>query len=109
MSQEFNSLNNSGVVKAPAGRCSCGGTRHIYRLPRRLDIDILPYIEPFGKPAFDFETTRLLKIENKKYVLTGVRRLKEIRFVLKDADAASELERFENILASYIEDTKGTK
>lgn len=94
--------SNQQFVRSIAGRCSCGGDKYIYRLSRRLDEDIIPYLQVFGQLAFDFATTHLLKIENTKYIITGVKRLKEIRFMLKNPTAVSDLELFETALACYL-------
>lgn len=85
-----------------SGQCACGRNTYVYKLFKRLDEDILPYIEEFGIPAFDFATTHLLKIENNRYIITGVKRLKEIRVVLKDNTDAT-LEEFEAALKCYLE------
>lgn len=90
-------------IKSASGGCACNGDRTTYRLPVRLDIDIVPFLADFGEPAFDFDTKHFLKIENPKYSISGVKKMKDIKFILKDKKASAEQELFEVKLREYIE------
>jgi hypothetical protein len=74
-------------------------------IPVRLDEKIVPFLALLGKPAFDFKKTSILKIENANYAITGVRRLREIRFTLKK-ESRGTLDIFEDALIQYIESLK---
>ena len=87
-----------------SGGC-CGGSRSTtaYSLPMKLDIDILPFLEEFGTSKPSFEKTGLLKIENKNFAITGVRKISQIRFVIKNKEYVEIIEKFEERLSQYID------
>ena len=95
-------LKDANVSRRQAGKCSCGGQILVYSMPVRLDKEILPLLSSFDKPAFDFNASHLLKIENPLYIITGVKRLKEIRFTAKNEQGANLINDFEAQLAKYV-------
>ncbi len=74
-------------------------------MPIRLDERIVKFLIPLGVPAFDFKKTSILKVETPVFTITGVRRLREIRFTLKK-EKKGILDIFEDALIKYIESTK---
>ena len=98
-----NQLKKLGVVRLNPKNCPCGHNAYVYRLPVKLDNPIIAFLAHMGKPAFSFEKTCLLKIENKEFAITGVKRLKEIRFSLKKPNQAHLITVFETALIKYVE------
>jgi hypothetical protein len=95
-------LKTNNIFRRNGGGCYKGGIILIYKLPVRLEPDVLPFIQGLGRPAFDFKKMQLLKIETPNYIITGVTNLKEIRFTYKDDSAALTLDRFENSIIEYV-------
>ena len=77
-----------------------------YFLPMKLDIDILPFLKDFGDPKPDFKTTGLLKIEMSDFAITGVRKICQIRFILRNKNNTEVAEKFETKLIEYIKQYK---
>lgn len=102
MSQESNPLFDAGILKSVAGGCACGGSKFTYRLPVRISESILPLLLEFGEPAMDFATSHLIRIHTEKYKINGIKRLKDIDFLLKDPDSYEFQEKFEEALVSYV-------
>jgi hypothetical protein len=75
-------------------------------LPIRLGTEILNFLKVLGNPALSFEKTSLLRIENTDFAITGVKRLKEIRFSIKKNEKAYMQQIFEEALIKYIEKYK---
>jgi hypothetical protein len=96
-------LKKLGIVKIKPKDCACKNNAYVYRLPMRLGLEILDFLKPLGSPALSFEKTSLLKIENNDFAITGVKRLKEVRFSLKKQDKANLLQIFEGALIKYVE------
>lgn len=109
MSQVSKILSDAGISRKGAGDCPCGGNILVYRIPIRLDGKILEYLKPMGEPAFDFEKSHLLRIENPAFIISGVKRLREVRFVLKNKEITANVEYFEQLLADYVNSVKGTE
>jgi len=96
-------LKKLGIVKRSPKNCSCGHNAYVYRLPVKLGNEIIACLAHMGKPAFSFNKTCLLKIENPDFAITGVKRLKEVRFALKKPNKAQFLAVFETALIKYVE------
>jgi len=69
----------------------------------RLDVDILPFLTDFGTPSPSFTKTSLLKIYNKQLAITGVRKMSQIRYVVRDKDGETLRDKFEEKLIEYVE------
>jgi len=60
-------------------------------------------MERFGKVAFPFRSTSMLRIHGPDCSITGIRRLKEIRLMLgKDADHEAVAGAFEQALSEWL-------
>lgn len=99
-------LKQLGIVKIKPKNCSCSYDAYVYRLPIRLGVEIIDFLKPLGSPALSFEKTSLLKIENNEYLITGVKRLREVRFSIKKTGKAVPLQTFEGALIQYVEKHK---
>jgi len=84
------------------GTCPSGCTSFAYDLSVRLDEGILPFVELLGESAIPFQRTSILKIEGPDYVISGIRRLKEIRLMLKKGADEEIIERFEEALLGWL-------
>ena len=84
--------------KRRAVSCRTGRTTFVYRLPVRLDFEVLPFIEHLGKLAFSFKRMRILRLECDGYVVTGIRKMKEIRASLDVGVQEDVLEPLEEAL-----------
>ena len=101
--QTRNRLSELGVSFRKSGGCCKLPGSGIYSLPMRLDVDIIPFLQPYGQPAVSFEQTSLLKLENSEFSLTGVRKLKQVRLTMKKKDRLDIADVFEDILIKYVE------
>jgi hypothetical protein len=94
-------LKQNNIMRRYSQSCKCGNHSFIYTIPVKLDERIISLLTPLGVPAFDFSKTSILKIENSTLIITGIRRLREIRFVLKK-EITSILDAFEDALIKYV-------
>ena len=94
-------LKQNNIIRKYTKSCKCGNHSFTYTIPVKLDERIIPLLATFGTPAFDFKKTSFLKIENPIFIITGIRRLREIRFVLKK-EITSVLDTFEDVLIKYV-------
>jgi len=96
------SLQSVNIKKRSVNGCGCQSTAFVYTLPVGLGIEILSYLQKLGTPAVSFEKTSLLKLENADYVITGIKRLKDVRFTLKNSEKTDFIDVFEEVLIKYI-------
>ena len=82
--------------------CPAGCVTFAYDLPVRLDEGILPFIQPFGTLAYPFGTTSILKLDCQGFTVTGIKRLKEIRIVLRSSTTEQEILPFEEALSRWL-------
>jgi hypothetical protein len=68
----------------------------------RLDESILPFLQPLGKLALPFEKTSVLKLECPGFTVSGIKRLKEVRAVLKKGTIEKDLFAFEEALDNWL-------
>ena len=98
-------LKQNNILRRYTPSCQCGQHTFIYTIPTKLDERMIKFLEPLGQPAFDFKKTSILKIENPSLIITGIRRLKEIRFTIKK-EKKGILDIFEDALIKYVESVK---
>jgi hypothetical protein len=84
------------------GTCPSGCITFAYDLPVRLDESILPFLQPLGKLALPFEKTSVLKLECPGFTVSGIKRLKEVRAVLKKGTIEKDLFAFEEALDNWL-------
>ena len=89
------------------GTCPSGCVTFAYDLPVRLDESILPFLQPLGKLALPFEKTSVLKLECPGFTVSGIKRLKEIRAVLKKGTVEKDLFAFEEALGNWLSQAGG--
>lgn len=89
------------------GTCPSGCVTFAYDLPVRLDEGILPFLEPLGRLAFPFLKTSVLKLECPGFTVSGIKRLREIRVVLKKGTSERDLLAFEEALENWLAKTGG--
>lgn len=89
------------------GTCPSGCVTFAYDLPVRLDESILPFLQPLGKLAFPFEKTSVLKLECPGFVVSGIKRLKEIRVVLQKGTVEQDIIPFEEALGNWLSQAGG--
>jgi hypothetical protein len=89
------------------GTCPSGCVTFAYDLPVRLDEGILPFLEPLGRFALPFARTSVLKLECPGFTVSGIKRLREIRVVLKKGTTEQDLLAFEQALDSWLAKTGG--
>jgi len=102
----MNKLQQYDVKCRQTQNCKCGQKAFIYTIPNRLDETIIQFLSSMGEPAFNFKQTSILRIENENFSITGVRRLKEIRFTIKK-ESKEILNIFEDALIQYLESLRG--
>ena len=95
------SLETVNIKKRSVKGCGCLGTAFVYTLPFGLGSEALQYLQAMGVPAVSFEKTSLLKIETIDFSITGIKRLKDVRFTLKDAEKTELITVFEGHLIRY--------
>ena len=95
-------IKEAGIVKIDPKNCACTKNSYVYRIPNSIGVEILEFLKPLGTPAISFEKTSLLRIENGEFAITGVKRLKEIRFSLKKSEKTNLLAIFEEALINYV-------
>lgn len=93
-------LSQYKITRRQSDGCKCKES-YTYTIPIQIDIKIIQYLNKIGVPAFNFKTTNLIKIENKDLIITGIKRAREIKIMLKNKDK-SLLDVFEECLVSYI-------
>jgi len=84
------------------GTCPSGCVTFAYDLPVRLDEGILPFLEPLGRFALPFLKTSVLKLECPGFTVSGIKRLREIRVVLKKGTTEQDLLAFEAALDDWL-------
>jgi len=101
-------LLKSGITKIEKKGCSCNKTylTLIYKIPIKLDVDIVGFLSSLGKPSVPFRKTSVLKIENGRYSISGIKRLREVKFILKKSRDDNALIEFENGLVNYVNSKK---
>lgn len=78
-----------------------------YDLPVRLDEGALPFLEPLGKLTLPFGKTSILRLECSSYTITGIKRLKEIRVILKAGTTEKDILPFEAALENWLSKAGG--
>lgn len=106
MNQELTKLGVSCIIGSGC-KCSSSKLTYIYNLPLGLDINIIEHLALFGQSSTSFEKQAILKIENTDFSIIGVRRLKQIRFVLKNTNVSHLIEQFETALLQWLEKRNG--
>lgn len=99
----LNSLETANIKKRLVKGCGCLGTAFVYTLPFGLGFEALQFLQGMGTPAVSFEKTSLLKVENADFAITGIKRLKDVRFTLKNAEKTDLVTTFEENLIRYVE------
>ena len=94
-------LQQYKIIKKNASTCKCSPNAFVYILPNKVEEDIISFLSSFGKPACDFKTTSILKIERPNFIITAIRRLREIRFTIKK-ESKGLLELFESSVINYV-------
>jgi hypothetical protein len=84
------------------GTCPMGCVTFAYDLPVRLDESVLPFLEPLGKSTLPFGKTSILRLECGNYTVTGIRRLKEVRVLLKPGAVEKDMVPFEAALEAWL-------
>ena len=95
---------NLKVTKKKSKGCSCGKDSYVYTLPISLDDLIIDSLVPFGMPALDFGKTRLLRMGDAHFNISGVKGLNQIRYTAKTKKGKDRIEDFESILDNYVQD-----
>jgi len=95
-------LDKNKITRKFANSCNCGSITIAYKLPKKISKEIVPLIHKLGKPAFDFNKTSLLKVENNDFSITAINRLKDIKITLKKKSAIIYLDEFESIILEYV-------
>jgi hypothetical protein len=98
-------LKKYGITRRSTKNCQCSQNAFVYLIPVKLDERVVKFIEHIGKPAFDFKKTSILKIENPTLIISGIRRLREIRLTLKK-NVKGVIDIFEDAIIKYIESFK---
>lgn len=98
-------LKKNNIKRKQTNGCSCNKTTFIYSIPLKIDEKIVDVLSCFGKPAFDFKKTAILKIENPNFAITGIKRLKEIRLTLKK-EGNAVVKKFEDVLINYLKEKR---
>ena len=98
-------LKKHNIRRKQTNGCSCNKTTFIYSISVKVDEKIVDALSCFGKPAFDFKKTAILKIENPQFAITGIKRLKEVRLTLKKG-GKGVVDKFEDVLINYLEEKK---
>lgn len=99
-------LTKLGVTRVVGSGCKCSGSSKLaysYSLPTGLDIGIIEHLAQFGQSSTSFEKQAILKIETQDFSITGVRRMKQIKFVLKNTNVSHLIDQFENAIAQWLE------
>ena len=99
-------LDELGVIKKETGQgCNCSKSSKsiIYTLPIRIDLPLGPIIENiFGKLATSFEKTGLLKVHRDAFIITAVRKLKQIRFTIRKEEGLNFVDGLEKAIIEYM-------
>lgn len=98
---------SSRAGRRKIGTCPSGCVTFAYDLPVRLDESILPFIEPLGKLALPFGKTPVLKLDCPGFTISGIKRLREIRVVLKKGTIEQDIIPFEQALDSWLATIEG--
>jgi hypothetical protein len=92
------------IVKDVKSGCKCSEGSRIYTLPRSVNFSLGPIIEKhFGKLAVSFEKTGLLKVHRDTFIITAVRKLKQIRFMLRKNEGINFVGELEEAIVEYME------
>lgn len=99
-------LKQLGVKHRISKGCKCNNSyiTHMYTLPKGLDANIVKHLTSLGNPALPFSRVSLLRIENKNYSIIGVKRLKEVKIILKTNEDDNIISQFERSLVNYLKE-----
>lgn len=102
-------LQKMGVNKVIGGGCNCSSSHsaYTYILPFGLDSGIIEPMSQFGNSSTSFEKQALLKIENQDFSIVGVRRLKQIKIIIKNPNVSHLIDKFEEAIVQWLEKRSG--
>ena len=98
-------LTKLGVTRVISDSCNCNSPFKVYTytLPRGVDVGIVDCIKPIGTSSTSFERQAILKIENKDFSITAIKRLKQIKLLIKNSANVSVIEQLEDVLVQWLE------
>lgn len=98
-------LTKLGVTRVIGNGCKCSSSKltYSYNLPIGLDIEIVECLAQFWQSSTSFEKQAILKIETQDFSIIGIRRMKQIKFVLKNTNVSHLIDQFENAIAQWLE------
>lgn len=98
-------LKQLGVsrISGEGCRCSSFNMTYTYNLPIGIDSNIPKYLLVFGESSTSLDRQAILKIENQDFSITGVKRLKQIKLIIKNINISHLVEQFEDALAKWLE------
>lgn len=102
-------LERAGIIKTIGDSCKCSSSviTYSYKLPLEIDISLVDFLSDFGASSTSIKKQALLKIENKDFSITGVRRLKQIKLVIKNNNSNHLVIKFEESLLKWLEKRNG--
>jgi hypothetical protein len=103
-------LHKLGVTFTVGKGCACRGNpaTYTYSIPVKIDAQIEEFLEPLGKSAMSFRKQSMFKVNNQDFAIIAVNRLKQIKLTIKNQEAISVKEQFEDLLINYIRKRKGS-
>ena len=99
-------LEKFGVSRTIGNSCKCSNSTitYNYKLPCEIDTNLEEnLLEFFGRSSTSIKKQALLKIETRNFSITGVRRLKQIKLIIKNNDSNHLVEKFEQAVLNWLE------
>lgn len=73
-----------------------------YSLPVKINNDIIQYLGPYGKQAWSFKNTSLLKLSGPKFQIDGIGDTYVLTITIKQEATQQDVDLIENSLDAYI-------
>lgn len=97
-----------GVKIKKGGGCCNKNKTTAYFLPFKIDLDLESVLQPLGKSRTDFKKTTILKIEDAKFLISGIKGMSQVTLRFKKNEDIDYyiMETLEECLVKYIKDRK---
>jgi len=97
-----------GVKVKKGGGCCNKNKSTAYFLPFKINWDLEKFLQPLGKSRIDFKKTTILKIEDTKFLVSGIKGMSQVTLRFKNNNDIDHyiIEVLEKCLLEYIKDRK---
>ena len=101
-------LSKLGIKIKKGGGCCNKNRTTAYFLPIKIHWDLETFLQPLGKSRTDFKKTTILKIEDIKFLISGIKGMSQVTLRFKNNNEIDYyiVETLEKCLIEYIKNRK---